>query len=668
MANKTQYTHEQAKYLCDLFKTIPAGYVAEDAYASSPTKYQVRDCVLHGFVVVDTKGNPLTIGENVFDLINDLYGINADQMNATFYKSFKKVAEMDRFDIFVDQIIHYFGTYGMEAMGLDPITIVPVQDFEVPDVDVTKIKITVIHAAGDGHIVNLVNEFATETIAPSKRMTAAFKEFLPLLDVDLNDIQSFELSVMAFDYFGKVPRGGKQFLRYVIYKATGATLIVKNKRTCDCIKAAQTTHSEEIGKMFAQANPVELAGIFLRYKPLFLAFKGYEGCAPIINKLRRLADTYHEPLSDNTIQYFIAHALNGHISACRHLQEQMSARDCVKLLNAMLLRLHVKTGDPAVYNVRNGRTFVKEDAYVELTDVQNKRLSQQVRNIYTLLATKMSAAVEGKTFYVPDYIKYAVPHTEKQFVNNLPWGTTIIPGVGPGAPMTVGVSWFNSPDGRVDLDLHAFTPSSHFGWNASFSNGGGQIVYTGDMTNAPEPNGAAEAYWMEGVDEPVIFQLNEFCGPAIPFKLYLSEVKPTCCDNTMSYQDRYSSPYTMDAEELVIPPVTMHIGGEDERGMTLGYYHKGCFTLYSGNLSNSAVPRGDFKKYIEAIIAQQSFHLNLADLLSAAGATVLYAPDQVQEAQLQAVENGTELEVIDLSPEKLTATTLLGLVDGKLPQ
>lgn len=670
MANKTQFTYEQAYSLCDIFKTLPASYVAEDAYGADYNRYFVGDCVRHGFIAVDTKGNPLTVGENVFNIIDELYGIDPEQMNATFYKSFKKVADMDRFDIFIDQIVHYFGTYGMEAMGLDPITILPMQEFEVPDVDVTNIKITVIHVASEGRCLNMINDFACDTLAPSKRMVVAFERFLPLIDTDLNAIQSFELSVMAFDYYNEVPRDGKQFLRFAIYKATGSTLVVKNKRTCDAIRAAQETKSEEIGALFAKANPIELARIFLRYKPLFLAFKGYSNCGALINKLRRMADTYHEPLSDVTIQKFIEHAVNGHGKICRELEEKMSTRDCVKLLNAMFLRMDAETGDPAVYNVRNGRSFVKEDGYVALTDVQYNRLRNVFYEVYSILRDTLAKTVRGKTFYIPDYIRYAVPHTEKQFVNNFPWGTTIVPNNDPGTPMTVGVQWFNSKnDERVDLDLHAFTPTQHFGWNSDYSktDGDNVVVYTGDMTNAPLPNGAAEAYWISGVSEPVIFQLNEFSGPAsVPFKLYLSAVKPSIFDRTRrpNYDDRFANPYTMDPSELTIPPIPMMIGGVEGCGKTLGYFQNGCFTLYSGNLSNSAVPKGDFAKYIQAITAQQSSHINLADLLERAGAVVYTSAEDLEEARLA----NEELEVIDLSPENLTATTLMGIVDGKLPK
>lgn len=660
MAVKTSYTYEQAKALCDLFSVLPDSYVAGATPRGLGCSHPVDNCLAHGFMVVDSQYNPISVPDVVFDIVDGLYGIDPKVMTNTFYQNFKTVTEMTRWEIFVDQCIHYMGTYGMEALGGEPITIIPMRAIEVPDVDVSKVKVKVIRLAGYNTVTNLVNDLATETAAPSKRILNAYKELVPFTSVDLNDIQSFELGVIAFDHFQTAPRAGKQFLRFLIYKMTGSTLVIKNQRTVGAIKAS----TFDPYPLLSKANQVELARIFLRYKPLFLALKSKDGCAPIINKLRRMADTYHEPLSPETLQNYIEFALKGHSAICTKLLADMTTRDMVKLLNAMMVRFHAETGDPAVYNVRNGRSYVVSDKMVALNEVQKANIQREIRIVYGLLVEKLRHVVEGKNFLIPFEFKYAVPHTEKQFVGNLPWGTTIIAGSRIEDPMTIGVSWFNQGDYRVDLDLHAFTPSEHFGWNAAYCKEGGTVIYSGDMTNAPAPNGAAEAFWIEGVREPVIFDLNEFCGPAkVPFKLYLSANLPSFVEERDGRMvERYGKDYCMDPAELACAPIPMEIGG-DTQAMTLGYYMNGAFTFYSGNLSNSAVPKGDYKEFIKAITTQQSFHMNLADLLCAAGANVFgCAEDIIQDGE--AFEAG----YIDLSPDKLTATTLMGIVDGKLPE
>lgn len=657
MANKTVYTSQQARALCDLFKAMPMALQEVQG-----TRYPVNEQLKRGLLFVDEKYQPVEANRNLFHLAADLYGIDPEVMTNTFYKSFKTVTEKSRFEIFVDQVIHYMGTYGMESLGHQPLTIVPVQELEVPEVDLSRIQITVIRLLNDGQVVNLVNSIGENVTAPSERITDAFKVLVSLLDMPLDEIRSFELACIACDWFNEPPKNGKSFLRYLVYKATGSTLVVNNQRTVRAIKNAPDTDAF-YAQMFAKADLVSLASIFLRYKNLFLAFKTKEGCASTINKLRRMAGTYHKPLSDVAVQNYISLALAGNRGDdLQTLRLKMSPADLVKVINAMLGRIHAEDGDPAVYNIRNGRTFVESDAMIALDGKSKRVLQDEIGLLFWHLAGRIRTVVTGKTFFIPEYIQYAVPHSQKQFIGNLPWGTTIrMPGEHPAA--TIGVSWTNQgKDGRarVDLDLHAMTPNHHYGWNSSFSDEKGDIIYTGDMTNAPLPLGAAEAYWVSGVDEPVLFNLNKYAGPdRVPFKLYLSAVKPNY-KMPSDHLVRSSKPYTMDPNELVIPPIPMVLNNSN--ATLLGFWWHGEFVFFSGNVSNSAVPRGDYKSYLRGIIKNQTMHLSMTELLKTAGAEVIDNVDDLSKAY----ENG--VEVISLSPDTLAVDTLLNLVNGILPQ
>ena len=96
-----------------------------------------------------------------------------------------------------------------------------------------------------------------------------------------------------------------------------------------------------------------------------------------------------------------------------------------------------------------------------------------------------------------------------------------------------------------------------------------------------------------------------------------------------------------------------------ENGMTLGFLVDGNFCFYSGNLSNGAVPKGNYAKYLEAVTNQQELHLNMAGLLSGSHAMIV----RTEEEYNRLLEKG--VEVIDLAPEALTATTLLDILEGK---
>lgn len=650
--NKTVYTTMQAEGLCDLFKVIPTAFTERH-----PNMVTVATQVKHGIIFVNEKCQALSVDRNTWRIANDLYGVDPDAMNATFYKSFQTVLDKNRFELFVDQVIHYLYTYGREAMGLHPITAVPMQDIVVPDVDVSNLKVTVIRLVADDTATALVNDALCTIKAPSKRIVKHMESLIPLSAIALDDIKSFELMIMACDYAGVVPENAKLWLRYAIYKLTGETLIIKNCKLVNAIKNAADEKGDLCKRLLERGNPVYLSRIFLRYKPLFLAMKYHEGCGPYINKLRRLADTYHQPLTEVTVQNYIPLALAGDRTALAVLRKRMDNRDLVKIINALLVRLNSKAGDSAVYNIRNGRAFCKDEAYKAFNRKERQAINLEITNLYDELARRLRNTVEGKTFYIPDEIRYAVPQSEKQYVGNMPWGTVIIPDLDNVLrPMTVGVQWYNTPDYRVDLDLHAFSKTTHFGWNGAYNQEGATVIYSGDMTNAPLPHGAAEAFWIDGYMEPVIFTLNEYHGPAeMKFKLFFASERIDTVEK--DWDERRRAPYCMDPNALIVPPIPLYINGD--RTYTIGFYHKGEFFIYGGNLSEGIVPSANYSQYLDAVIAQQKMHITLAELLENAGAHIVRNRGD-SDALLA---DGTE--VIDLSPEAITATTLLDIVDGK---
>ncbi|MBA7553678.1 hypothetical protein ES705_46274 [subsurface metagenome] len=86
--------------------------------------------------------------------------------------------------------------------------------------------------------------------------------------------------------------------------------------------------------------------------------------------------------------------------------------------------------------------------------------------------------VKGKKIYIPDYINYSLPATEKQFTGNFPSGTYIsIP-----QDMIVGIYWENVKHNVVDLDLSLISPAGKFGWDSRYRSDEGNILFSGDIT------------------------------------------------------------------------------------------------------------------------------------------------------------------------------------------
>lgn len=651
-----KYTRDQVVALVDLHKIAPACVNHAQERQAAYNVFTPADQLEYGLLFVNKHMMGVSVDRDLMEIANELYGIDPEAINATFYKNVDTVLGKSRFDLFVEQVIHYMGTYGLASLGEKPITLVPVQELNIPDVDVSKLKITVIRLVGDAEVTQAVDNTLMTTKTPSPRVVTGVKALIPLFKAPLEDIRSFELAIIAYDHFGMVPMDPKMFLRYLIYKTTGETLVVNSPRAAQAIKAQAFADNGLACRLLSRANMPGLASIFLRHKNLFLAYKTYNGCAPIINRLRRMADTYHKPMSDVSVKNVIQLVINGRYKEAQGLIPKMDNREIVKLLNAITARLSMTDVTPGVFNVRNGRSYCKADAFEPLSSASADVLNQYFDWLLYELANRLRPVIGGRTFFIPEYVEYAAPTTEKQFVGNFPWGTsfsTKCDDNNPGYPTTIGVQWVNPDDDEwVDLDLHCFTADGHhFGWNSDFYGGNGQVVYSGDMTNAPAPLGAAEAFWVKNVRVPIIFTLNQYRGPQnMKFKLALS-------DETINGPCQ-TRDFVMDPNKLLFTPVPLQF--HNNTSMTLGFFDDGRFYLYSGNLSEGAVPKGDFSKYAGGIIFQQENRPLLSNLLDYCGAKVIRS---LEEKEMLEGEAG--VPVVDLSPEKLTASTLLDIVDGR---
>lgn len=648
MTNKTA----EIRSMVSLFKSIPMGAFKRDAYMVS-----AYECLRHGFVFI-TAGN--TVIEEVpnlfFQLVDELYGTDNVAFNNTFHKSFKGVAEMSEEKYFMEQILHYFSTYGAELMGLKPVTYIPVEELDLPDVEFNISQITVITARELYVIEEMIDKFVSNTVAPSKRMIEDIRPLLDYISIPTDNIASFEIQVMKHDKDGTMPTNVVSGLRYLIYKLTGSTLIIKSYRTVETLKRANpdTTVCYDILRRY---SPQRWATIFFRYKPLFLAMKHHKDCGPIINHIRRLANDYHVPLDNMCLQ----NALNIYVEAdlrndndtmdkVSEMVEKASNRELVKLCEAGAYKLSTMSGAPSVFAIRNGRNYVKEG-----TKNGNLQSARSVLNFMSMcsdfLVERLTDKLEGRTFIIPDYIEYAVPVTEKQFIGNIPWGSFVY---SPDGAFTSGIHWFNTKESRVDLDLHLNSATQHFGWNGNYKDGS-KIVYSGDMTDAPRPNGAAEAfYFTPQKDDPFIMTVSKFCGTGkdgIPFKFFMSQ------EPVKTYRENYTF------KSPVFEPIPLKFPNGDAHEQTIGMFANDKFFLYGGSLNDGIVPKGNYGLYINAILNKLTNQWTMRELLNECGAKIY---DSLSEYIRIEGEDAPTEDVIDLTPSALTATSILDIVDGNI--
>lgn len=638
-AVRNAFTDEQVAAFVRLFKVAPAS-------AASSKLVSAQDAIEKGIIFTSKDG---TIQEFIPSIAANaafnLYGNDTKLFNQTFYKSFGTVRDASSFKLLFDQIAHYMTTYGAESLGVKVPTYVPIQALDLPENTFNeKFKMVVIRFLPDEDCFAMLDSYLKNLTAPSENVLEAVKSILMFAKIPTDDIKSFEIQIIKHQMDGTVPSNPVSQLRYMIYLATGGTLVIKNRMLRESIKNSNSRDTLTTFNILAKCDKTRLASIFLRYKPLFLAFKTHKDCAPVINQLRRLADTFHKPLSNVTLQNFT------NLRAAEDKAEVIktaSNRDLIKLLNSIYNRMMVTEPTPGVFAIRSGRTFVKEDGVLPASRV----LDRDAQTVLNALTARLKPVLNGKTFFYPSYIDYSVPTSEKQFIGNIPYGTCVSADVD--GAFTAGIHWFDEKNGRVDIDLHLNSATRHFGWNAGYRDGS-DILYTGDQTAAPLPSGAAEAYWFTPTEEePFILGANLYSGsPDVPFKFFMTDVKPE--------HGRQSAKYTYDQNASLFPAIPMKFAKESN-DMTIGLFIGHNFYFYGGTLSSGIVPSANYEQFIKGLSAQIQSKSNLRTLLTLCGANLI-----TDGAGLADLTPEKLAEVISLTPEDITAETLFDIIDGNI--
>lgn len=633
----------QIEGLLRLFKIAPSSFKTTDGDTIS-----AYGTLRRGILFVDSDGVVSdSVPREIATMAYGIYSNSGDFFNQTFYKSFSTVRDIPTHQLIFDQILHYLSTYGAEAMGVSVPTYIPVQALEIPEVN-SDAKITIIQLLSQEECIGRFCDYLTTLTAPKEQNLRWIEMLLPLAkDLDTGRVKSFEVQVMKHTLENTVPSHPQNQLRYLIYRLTGETLLIKNRTMRMAIKYSASSKGTLAKDILTRCNPTSLASIFFRFKPLFLALKVHSGCAPIINAIRRHADKFHQPLSNESLQNFTSIT---NPAVRDEILEHASNRELVKLINSLFSRTGAKRDTPAIFSIRNGRTFVKEGGLYS-DNAKADGLKDEVVEIIEILTNRLKPVVGGKTFYIPSYIDYAAPTTEKQFTGNIPWGSAIA--VGEGKAITLGIHWFNTNSsqsygsGRVDIDLHLKSTTRQFGWNSAYRDGG-DILYTGDQTNAPHPKGAAEAYWVQPKDEVFIISAHLYSGDEdAEFKIFMSREKPSTKGRD----------YIYDPNNAAFTPIPMKFNSHNS-AMPLGILMDGGFYFYGSSVDRGIIPEANYESFIKGLQHQLRNKASLRGLLSASGAKVL---DSLEELTTEELEG-----VISLAPEDLNTDTLINIIDGKI--
>lgn len=528
--------------------------------------------------------------------------LDGNDLNKGFHKSFAKVRNSSRFSLAMEQIRHYASTYGS---NFEDEMYIPDEVLEVPDVKLTfkVVRGLTVEEMTDRCLDMLRSGIAlTEETVDS--LLSILHDELGYTFTGKEGIKNKEAVIKIADAYGVIPDDTMEFFRYVIYRATGETLLIKNGKAIAAIKESSFNPSVQ----FRKHGVKRLATIFNRFKPLFLAFKGR--CPAVINKISKLSKTCHKPVPQNALNEVTSRLLT---AGDTHWLDNATPFAFFKAMTAVFNRMQGQTA--FTYRIRNGKSFVKEGNAPKVLDmVQNF-------NFLTDYATKRWD-LSGTKIYLPEGVSYAVPTSEKMFVGNIPTGSKFF-----GEKLCVGIYWENGWGARdLDLSSSAIT-GQKVGWNAEYSTG--SLTYSGDITNAP--SGAVEyLHCKSGTKQPWIINNNVFSG-----------------ESTSGYKiivgagDKVSKPFLMDPNKVKMEVRTEAVQDQMVLGLFLPEQNDTqSFVLLNFGAGFARVSRGGGLG-VQSLYEQYKSPFDFGLLLHTLGAEVV-------------TEIDPEEEVLDFSVDKLT--------------
>jgi len=436
-------------------------------------------------------------------------GLTPEKANASFHKSWKKVATADIEQLIIEQMIHYFTTYGYEALGIEGETYIPSEKLEIPDLK-DNIKLVVIKGYTKEQLKQKLLDLLNVGIALNDKTIDDVVDvalFVGLSDEEIERIKNKEIQCILYEYLDVMPNNPVEFLRYLVYRATEKTLLIKSTEVIEEIRSKKNIN---LIKLFEKYDLNKLSQIFYRFKPLFLAFRTNRALKKTINHIRRLAVKNHRPMPEDYLNTVTSARLN--MTKLKNELEKVNIFRKIRLAYALQFR---NTNPKSIlYRVRNGKGFATE---FNSTKDYSKALKIVVKSITD------SLKVKGKKVYIPDHIEYALPSTEKQFTDGFPAGTYIkIP-----RDMVVGINW-GQEGSRVDLDLSLISKGNKFGWDEDYRDEGRNILFSGDMTDALEPDGATELFYVKRQSKQALmlcvnyYNLGDEEGD-VPIKLFIAK-------------------------------------------------------------------------------------------------------------------------------------------------
>lgn len=599
-----------------LFKGFVLGQNDETNSASDVEKMQEKAAKNGIFVPENILAQ---ISSEEFDALISAHGYDIVKTNqAALHKSFRAIAESSVEKLFIQQALHYMSVFMQYGNEFSPeevdssIVYIPCEKLNLPEGE--PVRFVVIQEMTMEEVVQKAKNMLASGMALNLQ-TESYLLSIVKQDADsfsLDEIKNKEFKILLMDVLRIMPKKAGEFLRFLVMKKTGRPMILHTKDAVRDILDS-SWNSEQAFISFVEQNGIEpIAKEFNRHKKFWISFKkDGKFVAKVINKARKLSVSMNRPhlvpvldrIGDKNIS----------LKEVEKELAKVTLSKKVSVANSLLRRAANPLAN--LFVIRNGRAFVQETDTFEdefMTAERKKILVAVIKSI----VEDIRPNVEGKKICLPENMDYAFPVSEKMFVGNIPFYSTLtLP-----ENAILGIHWFNVKNGkrveRVDLDLHYVAASGeHVGWCTFWDKR--KVLHSGDMTNAPLPNGATEAVYVpeEVNDDFATIYLNMYTDNTVevPYSLFVGEAD----------RDHVSSEYLISSQQTAL-----HINGLSiERGEdTIGFLESAKdgkkFHFMKTSAGNGRVARSSERnlQMIEAIKATLHSRLSLSDILAQAGA------------------------------------------------
>lgn len=366
------------------------------------------------------------------------------------------------------------------------------------------------------------------------------------LNFDFSKIKNNEVRVGLYneDDPRTVFTSGDDVVRYIVWKTTASTLLIKSREVLAGVKL----NSGKISALFLEKNAVLLSQVFNRHKNVILSLKDKHRTleASLINKISRLSKVNHKPLPENMKLTILARKDFDTIPF-------LSIRERFRLLNHIE---YIKSGAPSIFTIRNGKLWFAKDHTRLLSEMD----MIEAKMVLFSSLKKDLAHLRDKVILLPKEIDYGLPISQKQAFGNLPWGTTVTVK----DRLSSGIFWKNSW-GANDLDLSTLDQNGNrVGWGQwNGYNSKGDILFSGDLVQAPDPKGAME--FMTSSTKHYGLFVNVFHGDKARCEVVVGD--------------------TVEGQWIKHPIIQEEVS-LNEKGAILGYVHNKQITLFSASINN----------------------------------------------------------------------------------